>query len=61
MNDFAANKEDFGNYFNKTIGWFIVFCILSGFGLVIFVTSTLCVSCPKCCTPCKKDLKRSDY
>jgi len=61
MDNFAKMEESFKQYFEHSMGWFIIFCIFGLSSVVMIITSFACVSCPTCCRNCKRDLKSSDY
>eukprot|EP00347_Sterkiella_histriomuscorum_P001166 403373073 len=61
MDRYGRQEESFSEYFNSAFSWLILFSVLAGLALTTLLVSGFCVTCPQCCTNCKKDLKRSDY
>lgn len=49
MEAYAKGNEDFREYFTKSFGWLILFSVLAGLAVLLFIGSTICVSSPRCC------------
>lgn len=61
MDKYASGQASFSDYFEGSLGWFVLFCVFTFLAVALTVVSFSCVFCPKCCQNCKRDLKRSDY